>query len=59
MEVYVLKVFMRYFMNNVTTNERIQREGSKDDFQVYGMGPDRNGKIGRDCEFQGEDNGTH
>ena len=59
MEIYVLKVFIWYFINNVSTNERIQREGSKDDSKIYGMGPDRNGKIGRDCSFGGEDNGTY
>lgn len=29
MEVYVLKVFMWYFMNNVTTNERIQEKEAR------------------------------
>lgn len=48
MEVCVLKVFIWYFINNVNTNKIIRREGNKDESKIYDMGPDRNGKIGRD-----------
>lgn len=58
MQIYVLKVFIWYFINNVNTNKRIQRERYKDDSKIDGMGPDRNEEIDRDCWFGEEDNGT-
>lgn len=33
---------MWYFINNVNTNKKIQREGNKNDAKVYGAGPDVN-----------------
>lgn len=37
-----MKVVTWYFINNVNTNQKIQREGNKNDAKVYGVGPDVN-----------------